>query len=66
VKVIIETLKDSRNKYAFDEEQTIFALTKVLPVGSDLSVSLIDQSRRRRSCGRARANGKVRLPWLLV
>jgi inorganic pyrophosphatase len=31
--VVIETPKGSRNKYAFDETQKIFALTKVLPVG---------------------------------
>ncbi|HEY6443041.1 MAG TPA: inorganic diphosphatase [Candidatus Acidoferrales bacterium] len=33
IQVIIETPKGSRNKYAFDEEQRIFALTKVLPAG---------------------------------
>ena len=33
LQVIIETPKDSRNKYAFDEEQRVFALTKVLPAG---------------------------------
>jgi len=31
--VVIETPKDSRNKYAFDEKQKIFALKKVLPAG---------------------------------
>jgi len=29
----IETPKGSRNKYAFDEKQKIFALKKVLPAG---------------------------------
>jgi len=33
IQVVIETPKGSRNKYAFDEEQKIFALTKVLPAG---------------------------------
>lgn len=31
--VIIETPKGSRNKYAYDPEERIFALTKVLPAG---------------------------------
>jgi len=31
--VVIETPKGSRNKYAFDEKQKIFALKKVLPAG---------------------------------
>jgi inorganic pyrophosphatase len=33
LQVIIETPKGSRNKYAYDTEQGIFALTKVLPAG---------------------------------
>jgi inorganic pyrophosphatase len=33
LQVIIETPKGSRNKYAFDPEQKIFKLKKVLPVG---------------------------------
>jgi inorganic pyrophosphatase len=33
IQVIIETPKDSRNKYAFDSEQRIFILKKVLPAG---------------------------------
>lgn len=33
VVVIIETPKGSRNKYAFDPEERIFALKKVLPAG---------------------------------
>jgi inorganic pyrophosphatase len=33
IQVIIETPKGSRNKYAFDTEQRIFSLTKVLPAG---------------------------------
>jgi len=33
VVVIIETPKGSRNKYAYDTEQRIFALSKVLPAG---------------------------------
>jgi inorganic pyrophosphatase len=31
--VIIETPKGSRNKYAYDPEERIFALRKVLPAG---------------------------------
>jgi inorganic pyrophosphatase len=33
IQVIIETPKGSRNKYAFDSEQRIFELKKVLPAG---------------------------------
>lgn len=33
--VIIETPKGSRNKYAFDAEERIFGLTKVLPAGME-------------------------------
>jgi inorganic pyrophosphatase len=33
LQVIIETPKGSRNKYAFDHEQKVFALKKVLPTG---------------------------------
>jgi inorganic pyrophosphatase len=33
ITVIIETPKASRNKYAFDPEERIFALKKVLPAG---------------------------------
>jgi len=33
IQVIIETPKGSRNKYAFDPEQQIFQLKKVLPAG---------------------------------
>ena len=33
LQVIIETPKGSRNKYAFDPDQEIFALKKVLPAG---------------------------------
>ncbi len=33
IQVIIETPKGSRNKFAFDEEQKVFELKKVLPAG---------------------------------
>lgn len=33
LQVIIETPKNSRNKYSFDDEQKIFCLKKVLPAG---------------------------------
>ena len=33
IQVVIETPKGSRNKYAFDEEQKVFTLSKVLPAG---------------------------------
>jgi inorganic pyrophosphatase len=33
IQVIIETPKGSRNKFAFDPEQEVFALKKVLPTG---------------------------------
>jgi inorganic pyrophosphatase len=33
IKVIIETPKGSRNKYAYDPEERIFTLKKVLPAG---------------------------------
>lgn len=33
LQVVIETPKGSRNKFAFDPDQRVFALTKVLPAG---------------------------------
>jgi inorganic pyrophosphatase len=33
IRVVIETPKGSRNKYAFDEEHRVFELKKVLPAG---------------------------------
>jgi inorganic pyrophosphatase len=33
IRVVIETPKGSRNKYAFNEEQKVFELKKVLPAG---------------------------------
>jgi inorganic pyrophosphatase len=33
IRVVIETPKGSRNKYAFDVEEKVFTLKKVLPVG---------------------------------
>ena len=33
IKVVIETPKGSRNKYAFDQKQKVFELKKVLPAG---------------------------------
>jgi inorganic pyrophosphatase len=33
LRVVIETPKGSRNKYAFDSEEKVFSLTKVLPAG---------------------------------
>jgi inorganic pyrophosphatase len=33
VRVVIETPKDSRNKYAFDPEDEVFVLKRVLPAG---------------------------------
>jgi inorganic pyrophosphatase len=33
IQVVIETPKGSRNKYAFDPDQKVFQLTKVLPAG---------------------------------
>jgi len=35
VRVVIETPKGSRNKYAFDDDERIFRLKKVLPTGMD-------------------------------
>ena len=35
LQVVIETPKGSRNKYAFDEKQRVFALKKVLPAGME-------------------------------
>ena len=31
IQVVVETPKGSRNKYAFDQDQRVFRLTKVLP-----------------------------------
>ena len=33
IQVVIETPKGSRNKYAFDHDQRVFALTRVFPAG---------------------------------
>jgi inorganic pyrophosphatase len=33
IKVVIETPKGSRNKYAFDPKERVFELKKVLPAG---------------------------------
>ena len=33
IQVIIETPKGTRNKYAYDSEQKVFELKKVLPAG---------------------------------
>ena len=33
IQVVIETPKSSRNKYALDPDQNVFALTRVLPAG---------------------------------
>ena len=33
IRVVVETPKGSRNKYAFDAEEKVFTLTKVLPAG---------------------------------
>lgn len=35
IRVVIETPKGSRNKYAFDAEEKVFELKKVLPAGMD-------------------------------
>jgi inorganic pyrophosphatase len=35
LQVVIETPKGSRNKYAFDEQQRVFGLKKVLPAGME-------------------------------
>jgi inorganic pyrophosphatase len=35
VRVVIETPKGSRNKYAFDADEKVFVLKKVLPTGMD-------------------------------
>ena len=37
IKVVIETPKGSRNKYAFDPEERTFTLKKVLPCGMSFS-----------------------------
>jgi inorganic pyrophosphatase len=33
IQVVIETPKSSRNKFAFDPDQNIFTLARVLPAG---------------------------------
>src|SRR6266851_1905351 len=47
LQVVIETPKGSRNKYAFDPEQKIFELKKVLPAGMafpyDLGQRFVDE-----------------------
>jgi hypothetical protein len=55
IQVIIETPKGSRNKFAFDPDQEVFALKKVLPAG--MTFYPLDQSRGWRSHGRFGADG---------
>ena len=38
LRVVIETPKGSRNKFAFDAEQHIFQLKRVLPAGMTFSI----------------------------
>ena len=45
LQVIVETPAGSRNKFAFDPDQSVFALKKVLPAGMVFPLSL-DLSRR--------------------
>jgi inorganic pyrophosphatase len=45
--VIIETPKGSRNKYAYDPEEHIFSLTKVLPAGMAFPYDFALNARRR-------------------
>jgi len=47
VRVVIETPKGSRNKYAFDADEKVFVLKKVLPTGMDFLTT--SASFRRRS-----------------
>jgi hypothetical protein len=60
IQVIVETPKGSRNKYAFDPDQRIFELKKVLP-GNGISIRLricsLNCGRRRRPDRRPGLNG---------
>ena len=38
LRVVIETPKGSRNKFAFNPEERVFELKKVLPIGNDVSL----------------------------
>jgi len=61
LQVIIETLAGSRNKFAFDADQCIFALKKVLPAGMvspyDFGLFTSDDGPGRRSYRRPLTNG---------
>jgi hypothetical protein len=64
IKVIIETPKGSRNKYAYDEEERIFVLKKVLPAGMAFPydfgfVPSFHARRRWRPSGCADAYGRT-------
>jgi inorganic pyrophosphatase len=63
IQVIIETPKGSRNKYAFDADQKVFELTKVLPAGMafpyDFGFIPSTLARGRRSNGRASSDGRT-------
>ena len=45
LQVIIETCKGSRKKYAFEPDQSIFALKKVLPAGMAFSYDCLLKCR---------------------
>ena len=49
LRVVIETPKGSRNKFAFDAEQHVFQLKKVLPAGNGISLRL--RFRAVHPCG---------------
>ena len=65
IRVVVETPKGSRNKYAFDPKLQVFELKKVLPAGMAFPYDL-DRGRRRRSGRCPGADGRARLHRLRI
>ena len=61
LRVVIETPKGSRNKFAFNPDEHVFELKKVLPSGMTFPLRLwirsFNQGRRRRPRGCPGADG---------
>jgi hypothetical protein len=67
VQVIIETPSGSRNKFAYDPEQAIFALKKVLPAGKERNsarLPLRSSGLSGLDCGMSRVSAAAKLPYV--
>ncbi len=68
VNVVVETPKDSRLKYAYDDETGLFQLNRALPGGSGLPLQFrvhpFHSRRGRRSARYSGAESGSVVPWL--